>query len=153
MYQYMTHMLSSLLEHTVPRNISDDLDRGTLPALITSGDIIFVQGRHFFSSVVTPDPREDLVRARRSANRVDIHFVFNRHEGTSGSARTLWLCGPQTLCGVLQVNRIERSETRYQIYATVLAIRSAHGELKTRMYEDNLLRSGLGFDCVDDSEE
>ncbi|HWK52811.1 HNH endonuclease signature motif containing protein [Pseudomonas monteilii] len=153
LYQYMVQMLSSVLEHTVPRNISDDLDRGTLPALITSGDIIFVQGRHFFSSIDTADPREDLVRARRSANKVDIQFVFNRHEGTSGSARALWLCGAQTLCSVLQVTRIERADTRYQIYATVLAIRSAHGELKSRLYEGNLLRYGLGVGAVDDSEE
>lgn len=153
LYQYMVQMLSSVLEHTVPQNISDDLDRGTLPALITSGDIIYVKGRHFFSSIDTPDPREDLVRAHRSANKVDIRFVFNRHEGTSGSARALWLWGAQTLCSVLQVNRIERANTRYQIYATVLAIRSAHGELKSRKYEDNLLRSGLGSSDVDDSEE
>jgi hypothetical protein len=105
----MTEVLASVLEQAVPRNISDDLDRGTLPALLTSGDIIFVQGRHFFTSADTPDTREDLVRGRRSANQVEISFIFNRHEGTSGSARTLWLCGTQILCSIFLVNRIERS--------------------------------------------
>ncbi|WP_167144611.1 HNH endonuclease signature motif containing protein [Pseudomonas sp. OTU750018] len=152
-YRYMTEVLNCVLERAAPRNISDEMDRGTLPALITSGDLIILQGRYFFSSVKTPDAREDLVRGRRSANKVEISFVFNRNEGTSGSARALWLCGTQTLCSILMVNRVERSGAGYHIVATVLAIRSAHGELKTRMYEGNLLASGLGFNFVDDSEE
>lgn len=35
----------------------------------------------------------DLVRGCRRVNNVEITFVFDRNEGTSGSARNEWLVG------------------------------------------------------------
>lgn len=70
--------------------------------------------------------------------------MFDRNEGTSGSARTNWLLGVQTLGCLLRVNSIQRDlRGTLHIKATVLAIRSAHHELKGRLYEVGLYQSGL----------
>ncbi|MDC7813852.1 MULTISPECIES: hypothetical protein [Pseudomonas] len=86
----------------------------------------------------------DMVRGRRSVNNVEITFVFDRNEGTSGSARTKWLLGIRHLGCLLRVNKLRKGlKGALHIEATVLAIRSAHEELKSRTYEIGLYQSGL----------
>lgn len=144
LYRYMTDMLRAIMVFACVRNISDDLDRGTLGCLITNGDLVFVQGSYSFSDMPADSTGADLVRGRRSVNNVEISFVFDRNEGTSGSARTNWLLGVQTLGCLLRVNSIQRDlRGTLHIKATVLAIRSAHHELKGRLYEVGLYQSGL----------
>ena len=152
LYRYMSNMLQAAMEHTCVRNISDDLDRGTLDRLLLGGDLVFVQGSYQFSDI--PDGfGADLVRGRRSVNNVEITFVFNRNESTSDSARTEWLRGVRHLGCLLRVNKLERSlKGTLHIEATVLAIRSAHEELKSRMYEIGLYKSGL-IGGADEDEE
>ncbi|MCO7572010.1 hypothetical protein NJH78_18660 [Pseudomonas chlororaphis] len=104
---------------------------------------MFVQGPYNFSD--TPNGfGADLVRGRRSVNNVEITFVFDRNESTSDSARIEWLRGVRHLGCLLRVNKLERSlKGTLHIEATVLAIRSAHENLKSRMYEIGLYKSGL----------
>lgn len=150
--RYMTSMLQVAMDYACVRNISDDLDRGTLKFLVTDGDLIFVQGSFCFSTLPPDSSGSDLVEGVRSANGVEITFVFDRNEGTSGSARNLWLRGTNTLGCLLRVNRLQRhSRGTLHIEATVLAIRSAHHELKSRAYEIGLYQSGLiGQSDLDD---
>lgn len=150
--RYMVSMLQDAMGHACVRNISNDLDRGALGFLVTDGDLIFVQGSYRFSSLPADGSGSDLVAGVRSVNGVEITFVFDRNEGTSGSARNLWLRGTNTLGCLLRVNRLRRHPGgRLHIDATVLAIRSAHHELKSRVYEISLYQSGLiGQSDVDD---
>lgn len=152
LYRYMSSMLKAAIGHAFVRNISDELDRGTLDILVTPGDLVFVQGSYHFTDI--PDGSgTDMVRGRRSVNKVEITFVFDRNEGTSGSARTEWLLGVRSLGCLLRANKLERDiKGILHIEATVLAIRSAHEELKTRMYEIGLYRSGLIGHEVEDEE-
>jgi hypothetical protein len=154
LYRYMSNMLKAAMEHARVRNISDELDRGTLGILITPGDLVFVQGLYHFADI--PDgSAADMVRGRRSVNKVEITFVFDRNEATSGSARTEWLLGARSLGCLLRANKLERDlKGVLHIEATVLAIRSAHEELKSRMYELGLYQSGLlGQDDEDEELE
>ena len=133
------------------QNISDELDRGTLKCLIAEGELVFVQGSYAFSDLPPSAHGGDWVSGRRHVNGVEISFVFNRLEGTSGSARSLWLRGTQHLGCLLRVNRLHKD---LKIEATALAIRSAHEELKSRLYEIGLYRSGLiGRDDDDDDDD
>ncbi|WP_138985822.1 HNH endonuclease signature motif containing protein [Pseudomonas putida] len=152
LYRYMSSMLKAAIGHALVRNISDELDRGTLDILVTPGDLVFVQGSYHFTDI--PDGSgADMVRGRRSVNKVEITFVFDRNEGTSGSARTEWLLGVRSLGCLLRANKLKRDlKGILHIEATVLAIRSAHEELKTRMYEIGLYQSGLIGDEVEDEE-
>ncbi|KKY58927.1 HNH endonuclease [Pseudomonas amygdali pv. lachrymans] len=162
LYRYMSNMLQVAMEHACVRNISDDLDRGTLDCLILEGDLVFVQGSYYLTDMPPDDSGADMVRGRRSVNKVEITFVFDRNEGTSGSARYEWLVGVHSLGCLLRVNKLQKDlKGVLHIEVTVLAIRDAHHELKSRMYEVGLYRSGLVggdnedeefdiFDCEDE---
>ncbi|MFG6204015.1 hypothetical protein [Pseudomonas retamae] len=153
LYRYMSNMLKAGIEHACVRNISDDLDRGTLDILVTPGDLVFVQGSYHFADMPPDGSGADMVRGRRRVNKVEITFVFDRNEGTSGSARTEWLLGVRSLGCLLRANKLERDlKGTLHIEATVLAIRSAHEELKTRMYDIGLYQSGLIGYVVEDEE-
>lgn len=144
LYRYMSNMLKAAVGHACVRNISDDLDRATLDILVTPGDLVFVQGSYHFTDMPPDGSGANMVRGRRSVNKVEITFVFDRNEGTSGSARTEWLLGVRSLGCLLRANKLERDlKGILHIEATVLAIRSAHEELKSRMYEIGLYQSGL----------
>lgn len=155
------------MDHACVRNISDDLDRGTIGFLIIPGDLVFIQGSYLFTDIPPDGSGADNVRGRRSVNGVEISFVFNRNEGTSGSARNEWLRGVHSLGCLLRVNKVERRQKKLKrpvnklkrdfkevlhIEATVLAIRSAHDELKSRTYEIGLYRSGLIGYVVEEEE-
>lgn len=66
LYRYMTDMLQVTMDYASVRNISDNLDRGTLSCLIMEGDLIFVQGRYHFSNLPPEDSGSDLVKGVRS---------------------------------------------------------------------------------------
>jgi hypothetical protein len=155
LYRYMSSMLQNAMGHARVRNISDDLDRGTLDCLILEGDLVFVQGSYSFTDIPPDGSGADMVRGRRSVNKVEITFVFDRNEGTSGSARYEWLLGVRSVGCLLRVNKLKRAlKGVLDIEATVLAIRDAHHELKSRMYEVGLYRSGLvGGDDEDDESD
>lgn len=150
--RYMSNMLEATMGHACVRNISDDLDRGTLDRLIIEGDLVFVQGSYSFTNLDPDGSGQVLVRGRRHANKVEVTFVFDRNEGTSGSARYEWLCGVRALGCLLRVNSLRKDvKGVLHIEATVLAIRSANQELKLRSYEAGLQKSGLlGEECEDE---
>jgi hypothetical protein len=149
----MSSMLEAAMGHASVRNISDDLDRGTLDRLIIEGDLVFVQGLYSFTNLAPDGSGADLVRGRRRVNKVEVTFVFDRNEGTSGSARYEWLLRTRALGCLLRVNGLRKDgKGGLRIEATVLAIRSANQELKLRSYEARLQKSGLLGDEYEDEE-
>lgn len=155
LYRYVKNMLYALLDHATVRNISDDLDRGVLKTLILEGDLIYVQGLHVFSDVQPAPGNAQPVNGRRSANKVEIAFVFDRREATSTSSWTDWLRGSHVVGSLLQVKRLDRDGDRLRISGTVIAIRTALKGLKERTYEVGLYNSGLigDFHSIDDDDE
>lgn len=152
--RYMSSMLEAAMGHASVRNISDDLDRGTLDRLIIEGDLVFVQGSYSFTNLAPDGSGADLVRGRRRVNKVEVTFVFDRNEGTSGSARYEWLLRTRALGCLLRVNGLRKDgKGGVRIEATVLAIRSANQELKLRSYEARLQKSGLLGDEYEDEDE
>lgn len=153
LYLYMLQMLNCVLDGSVVRNISDDLDRGNLSAWIVENDLIFVQGRHSFSNLGIPTLSSDPVRGKRSVNNVEISFTFDRNEGTSVSARSEWLSGTLDVASLIQVKRIERANQKIIITGTVLAIRNSHPDIKKRGYHANIYKSGLAGVIWNDDED
>lgn len=142
-YRYMKSVMHALLEHTRITNISDLLDRGTLSTLVGPGDLVFVQGAHYFKRVDSGRRIAKQTHGRRSANRVEIKFVFDRSEATSMSAWSLWLSGRQNVGSVLLVKSLAKSKDKLQILGTIIGIRAATNELKKRSYEIGLYKSGI----------
>lgn len=66
--RYMSSMLEAAMGHASVRNISDDLDRGTLDRLIIEGDLVFVQGLYSFTNLA-PDGSRRLDWWRRNPRR------------------------------------------------------------------------------------
>ncbi|WP_426234792.1 HNH endonuclease signature motif containing protein [Pseudomonas sp. TWP3-2] len=155
LYLYMTEMLSAALQSNVVRHISDDLDRGKLTGMLIEGDLIFVQGWYSLTELTPDAPGTGPVMGKRSVNNVEIRFVFDRNEGTSNSARALWLRGSQDLGCLLLINRLERSMGKVVISGTVLAIRNAHPDIKQRSYDIGLYTSGLirGFEVESEEDD
>lgn len=152
--RHMTSILKATVGYASVRNISDDLDRGTLKSLVIAGDQVFLQGSFHFSSLPPDGSGSDLVAGTRSVNGIEVTFVFDRNEGTSCSARNLWLKGTQTLGCLLRINAIQRPQSnKLHIQSTVLAIRSALNELKSRAYDIGLYKSGLIYDSECDENE
>lgn len=155
LYRYAKAMLYELLNCTAIRNISDDLDRGPLKAAVLPGDLIYVQGRHIFKDILQAPANMQAVRARRSANCVEITFDFDRREATSNSAWTIWLRGAQDVGSVVQVKTLKRGDGgKLHIVGTVIGMRNALEGLKTRTYEARLYKAGLirPFGGWDDEE-
>lgn len=142
LFRFMRGLLRAVLAEAPVRNISDYLDRGVLGCLV-SGDVVFVQGLHVFTPQTPAPTGSQLSRGRRSANRVVVSFVFELGEATSSSAWSTWLRGTGNVGCLLRVQRLSRLGPKLHIECTVLAIRSAYGELKQRMYDQHLLESGL----------
>lgn len=151
LYRYMREVLHAVLAVATVRNISDDLDRSVLNQVIVPGDIVFVQGLHSFTDVQPIPSKVQLVRGTRSANRVEISFVFDRAEATSSSAWSNWLRSRHGVGSLIQVKQLDRAGNKLQIVGTVLAIRTALEALKERMYELRLYEAGLGL--RDDGDE
>jgi hypothetical protein len=155
LYRYMRNVLYTLLAHATVRNISDDLDRGVLKTLVMEGDLIYVQGLHVFSNMQPAPGNAQPVNGVRSANKVEIAFVFDRREATSTSAWADWLRGSHAVGSLLQVKRLERNGDRLRVSGTVIAIRTALEGLKERTYEVGLYKSGLIGDChsIDEDDD
>lgn len=153
LYLYMTQMLIAVIDASTIRHITDELDRGKLSNWVVEGDFVFVQGWFTLTGLESNAPGTQPVLGKRSVNNVDITFVFDRNEGTSTSARTLWLRGSQNLGCFILVNRIQRLLGRLELTGTVLAIRNAHPDMKKRMYHAGLYEAGLAGDIYDDSQE
>lgn len=151
LYWYMKEMLYALPDRAFLRNISNDLDRGLLRSVVIAGDLVYLQGSHIFSDVRAPSSDVQLVTGCRSANKVEVTFVFDRREATSTSAWTSWLRGTHAVGSLIQVKNVERTGDHLHISGTVIAMRTALQELKTRTYESGLYRSGLlGAQATDD---
>jgi hypothetical protein len=142
LFRFMLGLLRAVLADAPLRNISDYLDRGVLGCLVT-GDVIFVQGLHTFTPQSPAPVGSQLSRAKRSANRVVVSFVYDLREATSSSAWSTWLRGTGNVGCLLRVQRLSRLGPKLHVECTVLAIRSAYRELKQRTYELRLLESGL----------
>lgn len=142
LFRFMLGLLRAVLAEAPLRNISDYLDRGVLACLVP-GDVVFVQGLHTFTPQSPAPAGSQLSRGQRSANRVVVSFVFDLSEATSSSAWSTWLRGTGNVGCLLRVQRLSRLGPKLHIECTVLAMRSAYGELKQRMYELHLLESGL----------
>lgn len=154
LYAYMKDVLHSLLDVAIVRNISDDLDRGTLNFLVVPGDLVYVQGLHSFEDLNVAPGGIQPVRGCRSANKVEVSFDFDRREATSTSAWTGWLLGRKDVGSLLQVKQLTRLGDKLRITSTVVAMRNSLTELKDRMYEVGLYKAGLiGGHCGEPEDD
>ena len=141
-YLYVSKVLNAVIERIQLVNVSDHLDKGVLGFSLVSGDFIFVQGAHTFSSTTNKRSgkgRGQICEGVRRANNVEIRFVFDRWEATSSSAKNCWLTGTRNQGSLVQVKDLSREDGCLVVRGTVLGICSNLGDLKTREYAQSWL--------------
>jgi hypothetical protein len=144
LYGYVRDVLHAVLEKLTIANISDDLERGVLSALLTSGDFILVQGLHTFARQNSKNEgRGQTVDGVRKANKVAIEFTFDRFEATSSSAHGRWISGHVDVSSIVRVGTITHEAGKLRIQGTVFAIAMGFSGLKTREYSTFPYRSGV----------
>lgn len=139
LYAFAKDVIEAVLAKTRIVNISDNLDRTTLPPLLGIGDIVFVQGAHDFK--LESDFKRGAgqsVRGVRRANHIRVEFVIDRWEATSNSAWGMWLSGRQSVGTLLQLKTIDRNGDVMILRGTAIGILNGAQTLKTRGYEGSM---------------
>ncbi|TYL87730.1 hypothetical protein [Bradyrhizobium cytisi] len=125
-------------------NISDDLERGVLSALLKPGDLILVQGLHSFAKQNSVDKGAgQTTDGIRRANNVSVEFTFDRFEATSSSAHGRWVSGSVDVSSIVRVGTITSESGKLRIQGTVLAIAMGFSGFKTREYATFPYRTGV----------
>lgn len=153
LYSYVRNVLHAVLEKLTVANISDDLERGVLSALLTPGDFILVQGLHNFARQNSKNQGPgQTVDGGRKANKVAVEFTFDRFEATSSSARGRWVSGRVDVSSIVRVGTVTHEAGVLRIQGTVLAIAMGFSGLKTREYSTFPYRAGV-YRMDDDFDE
>lgn len=153
LYTYVREVLHAVLEKLKVANISDDLERGVLSALLSPGDFILVQGLHNFARQNSKNqgPGQTMDGSRK-ANKVAVEFTFDRFEATSSSAHGRWVSGRVDVSSIVRVGTITREAGVLRIQGTVLGIAMGFSALKTREYSTFPYRGGV-YRTDDDFDE
>ena len=133
--RFVKEVLQAVLLETSIFNVSDDLDPGFLSSVASPGDIIFLQGRHFFRSL---NKRESGLgqasEVRRQANQVRFSFTIDRWEAVANSAWAVWLRGTQRISAILRIANISREGRYIHLQCTGLAVATYLEGLSSRSY-------------------
>lgn len=133
--QLTEQVLRETLLKTAVYNISDDLDPGLINSVAEPGDIIFVQGRHFFRSIT--ERREGPGQAslvRRQANGIRISFTADLWEAVANSAWACWLRGTQRVSSILRIGTKEKDGKWIHLKCTGLALATSFEGMSKRSY-------------------
>lgn len=132
---FMREVLQAVLMNTSIFNVSDDLDPGFLSNVVSEGDIVFLQGRHFFRSLTSRDIGPGQASAvKRQANQVRFSFTIDRWEAVANSAWAVWLHGTQRVSAILRISDISKEGKYLHIRCTGLAVATNFEGLSTRSY-------------------
>jgi hypothetical protein len=154
LYEYVKDIMSVVLERIHVLNLSDYLDRGSVTPLVAANDFIFVQGAHTFQSDKSARRgRGQTTKGRRSANGVEVRYVFDRWEATSCSCWVDWLRGRKSVGSLIRVRGVERINGKLVISGTILGIAHGLDILKTRDYSPHLGRWIWMNDVESDDED
>lgn len=143
LYAYLKEVLDETLSSVSVFNISDDLDRGLLNAVLRPGQLIFLQG--LFRFALKDDKLQgpgQTVKMYRESNGVRVSAVIDRWEATSNSAWSSYLKGIQEAAAVLRVMSIDQSGGKFVVQASAIAIGAPLEGMKNRDYSNAPYRRG-----------
>ena len=152
LYSYMSQVLEGVLTASAVFDVSDDLDRGVLSQVVRPGDLIAVQGKHFFKSRERVGRRVgpgQVVDVRRSANGVRISYTADRWEAVANSAWASWMMGAQRAVSIVRVIDAVNDGPHLHLKCTGLAVGFALPGLANRSYVFPTWRQN---DCEDEED-
>jgi len=135
LYAYMSELVEHVLGAAAVFNISEDLDPGFLQRVVSPGDIVLIQGRHYFKNKSRGDMGlGQVTEVRRQANGVRASFTIDRWEATSTSAWAAWLHGVHSAASVVRVVEFQPEGKHLHLRCTGLAIGFELEGLSNRSY-------------------
>lgn len=154
LYAYLKEVLDEALSSASVFNISDDLDRGLLNAVLRPGQLIFLQGSFRFAprdnNLQGPGQTVDIYR---ESNGVRVSAIIDRWEATSNSAWSSYLSGIQEAAAILRVMSIDQSTGKFIVQASAIAIGAPLEGMKNRDYSNAPYRRGYReWNDFDDEE-
>lgn len=151
LYDYMKWIVDKILERSAIFNISNDLDVGFLSRIVRPGDMILVEGKHYFREVSKVQKGPGQTReVRREVGRVRISFTIDRWEAVSNSSWGMWLSGAKAASSILRVVNIVREKGSLHLQCTGLAL----GALLTGLTHRSYVHGGWPMRSdIDDDED
>ena len=143
LYAYLSEILDRVISSASIMNISDDLDRRLLSAVLEPRHLIFLQGAFKFAE------QTDVLRGQgqttemyRQTNGVRVTCTFDRWEATSNSSWSVYLKGSQEAAALLRVVSLNSDGGVLVVQASVIAISAPQHDLKHREYSNSPYRRG-----------
>lgn len=135
LYAYVRGIVEAVLSRTAVFNISDDLDPGFLGGVVSPGDIVLVEGKHYFKSLAKVEKGPGQAsEVRREANNVRVTFTVDRWEAVANSSWSGWLTGAKAASSIVRIGSVERDGSKLLLRSTGLAIGSPLRGLSKRSY-------------------
>ena len=143
MYAYLKDVLDVTLLSTSVLNISDDLDRNFLRAVLRPGHLIFLQGSYKFVEMTkrSKGPGQT-AEVYRQTNGVRVTSTVDLWEATSNSAWSNYLKGTNEASALMRVVSLGQVNGRFTIQGSSIAIGAPLEDMKTREYSNAPYRRG-----------
>jgi len=143
MYAYLKAVLDHTLLSTSVLNISDDLDRNFLKAVLRPGHLIFLQGSYRFVEKTKRDRGPgQTVEMYRQTNGVRVSSTIDRWEATSNSAWSSYLKGTYEASAIMRVVSLDSLNGEFVVRGSSIAIGAPLEGMKTREYSNAPYRRG-----------
>ena len=143
LYAYLSEILDYVISKASILNISDDLDRGLLSAVLEPGHLIFLQGAFKFAEQTRVcRGHGQTTEMYRQTNGVRVTCTFDRWEATSNSAWSGYLKGSQEAGALLRVVSLGTKDGILIVQTSVIAIAAPQSNLKHREYSNAPYRRG-----------
>jgi hypothetical protein len=154
MYAYLKEVLDETLSSTSVLNISDDLDRSFLKAVLRPGHLIFLQGSYrFVEKTKRVNGPGQTVELYRSTNGVRVASTIDRWEATSNSAWAAYLRGTCEASALMRVVALRHTNEQFVVQGSSIAIGAPLEGMKTREYSNAPYRRGYYVDDAEDEDE
>jgi hypothetical protein len=154
MYAYLKAVLDETLSSMSVLNISNDLDRSLLKAVLRPGHLIFLQGSYRFVEKASrmSGPGQSVELYRR-ANGVCITSIIDRWEATSNSAWAAYLRGIYEASAIMRIVSLNHRNGQTIVQGSSIAIGLPLEGMKTREYSNAPYRRGYYVDAFEEEVE
>jgi hypothetical protein len=155
MYAYLKAVFDETISSASVLNISNDLDRNFLKAVLRPGHLIFLQGSfRFVEKDSCLNGPGQTVEMYRRANDVCVTSTIDRWEATSNSAWSSYLKGVYEVSAVMRVVTVQHLDGELKIQGSSIAIGAPLDGMKTREYSNAPYRRGYYvWDDVGEEDE
>jgi hypothetical protein len=123
LYLHNEWLLRQLLPKLELRDLTGRWSRSLVQALVTPGTMVVCQGAFYFrNEAKAQEGRNQLRKAKRRENNVQLSYNFDAWECTSNTAHTTHLTGKSVATSICLIRGIEENKGMLELTATCIAM-------------------------------